>query len=336
MPQHIMRIAVSGPIDNVKDSVVSCISQIGFNILSIDIVSNAVGEDGGDDSDSFNHTVRAQITGILRATNDSKNQIHNSEIHAAIDLSMLSENKTILRIKVYLNSSRQFRLTQNCLFIVNKIVRDISAEWPTIELKMIPVQLPKFQDDSFFQNQNVLRTALIVMFLCFSILITTLLDFPRHFSDESRLGNIRDADKIKQNLALNHDSKLVSEDRSDPPSSEFVLISVSVLSDNLKSCQLRVDLHKPYKIQIINIKMIMLIIDKSNWLINSKAVDFQIPKDNQLGRHSRWIKLQQGVCENIDRIAIEEVQNCVILDQTSTVCRSILKSDPKSSIPVKI
>ena len=167
MPQHIMRFAVSGPIDNVKDSVVSCISKIGVNILSIDIVSNTIGVDSGDGSDGFNHTVRAQITGLLSSTTDGKNEIHKADLHVEIDLSMLSENKTLLRIKVYLNSNRQFQLTQSCLFTVNKIARDISAEWPAIELKVIPVQLPKLQDERFFKNPNMLRTAVILMFLTF-------------------------------------------------------------------------------------------------------------------------------------------------------------------------
>jgi hypothetical protein len=335
MPQYIERFAVGGSIDDVKKSVLSSLSEIGADNFHTDTTAKSIEGDEADCSDFPDFLIRTQVTARLSIAADTDKEGRNSDLHVEIDLSMLNESKTGLRIGVYLHSVHQFGLTQSCAYVADKITRCIVADWPTVELKHNPMQFSQPAIKQVSIKNKMFLFALIMVSLTCIFTIGILVVSQRNY-EEDRQSAAREVDQSKQNVIFNHNLEPNSRDRSSPPELEFVLVSVTNSSGNPDRCTLRVDIRKPSRLQLKNLELVLVLINQAGWLIHSASVEFEIPNNNQIERHTRWINFSKEVCEHVDRIKIGQVPICAVSNQSFSMCRSLVKSDPKSIIPVEI
>ena len=280
--------------------------------------------------------IRTRVTARLSVAADTDNEGRNSDLHVEIDLSMLSERKTGLRIGVYLHSVHQFGLTQSCAYVADKITRCIVADWPTVELKYNPIQFSQPAIKQVSNKNKMFLFALIMVSLTCIYTIGILVVVSQRNYEEDRQSAAREVDQSKQNLIFNHNLEPNPRDRSSPPELKFVLVSVTNSVGNPDRCTLRVDIRKPSRLQLKNLELVLVLINQAGWLIHSASVDFEIPNNNQIERHTRWISFSKEVCEHVDRIRIGQVPICAVSHQPFSMCRSLVKSDPKSGIPVEI
>lgn len=336
MPQYIERFAVGGSIDDVKKSVLSSLSEIGADNFHTDTTAKSIEGDEADCSDFPDFLIRTQVTARLSIAADTDKEGRNSDLHVEIDLSMLSERKTGLRIGVYLHSVHQFGLTQSCAYIADKITRCIVADWPTVELKYNPMQFSQSAINQASNKKKAFLFACIAVSLFFIWTFGIMVVASQRRYEEERQSAAREIDQAKQNIIFNHDLEPNPRDRSSPPELKFVLVSVTNSFGNPDRCTLRVDIRKPSRLQLKNLELVLVLINQSGWLMRSASVEFEIPNNNQIERHTRWIGFSKEVCEHVDRIRIGQVPICAVSNQPISMCRSLVKSDPKSGIPVEI
>lgn len=336
MPQYIERFAVGGSIDEVKKSVLSSLSEIGADNFHTDTTAKSIEGDEADCSDFPDFLIRTQFTARLSIAADTDKEGRNSALDVEIDLSMLTDKKTGVKIGVYLNSVRQFHLTQSCAYVANKITGRIVSDWPAVKLKSNPTHFSKSLRKQVSTTNTMLLFSLITASLIVIFYVAVFSDFARKFYKEDNISNIRAPDQVRQNIIFDHNFEPNPVDRAAPPVPEFILVSVTNSLENLDRCTLRVEIRNPSRLQLQNLELVLMLISQSDWLLLSVPVKFDIPEKTQIERHTRWIRISKSLCEYVDRIKIEQIPTCVVPKQPLSTCRSLVKSDPKSIIPVEI
>ena len=338
MPQHIERFAVPGSIDQVTERALSILEEIGVEVSPAE-TSPEPNEDrgqGGTDSDATESIIRTRILGSLKVGTEEGQDGIETDLRVEIDLSALSDSKTILRVGVFLQAAHQFRLTQICAFVANKIVRNITSVWPAIELRASPMQVTESQEASLSRKELGLRVGSITLALILVIGLALVLGQPRRFLDGGFDHSLRITDQSKQNLVFDHSADPDPEERAGPPTLDFVLISVMKSSGRPDRCRLQVDMRKPPYLGLTDLKFELLLVNPSGWLMKAATVKFESLKNDQISRYSRWIWFPSAVCERIGTVKIENVPKCAVADMSVSECRSLVKSDPKSPIEVRI
>lgn len=338
MPQHIERFAVAGSIDEVKERVLSILNEIGVEVSPAETSPEPNG-DKDQGRPSFNEPeplVPTRILGSLTVRTEGEQDGIETDLRVEIDLSVLSDSKTSLRVGVFLQATHQFRLTQICAFVANKIVRNITSVSPAIELRARPMQMTESLEAPLSRSEVGLRAGSVALAVLLIIGLALVLGEPRRFLDGGFDHNLRITDQYKQNLVFDHSADPEPEERAGPPTLDFVLISVMRSSGKPDLCRLRVDMHKPPRLGLTNLEFKLLLVNSSGWLMESATIKFDSLKNDQISRYSRWIWFPSGVCERISMVKIENVPRCAVADMSFSKCRSLVKSDPKSPIEIRI
>lgn len=337
MPQHVERIAVSGSINEVKSSALSILQTIGVEVLDEENLSDSVLslDEKDTDSNASQSIIRAKLFGHVKIREfDHKN--NNPDLRVELELNALDDSKTAIRVGVFLHTNHQIRLSQSCILVSNKILDGIISDHPKISLKAKSTDFSAVNDKVISKKQLGIRFILIAITIALTINLALLLEPPRRFLAGEYDRSNRIDNGFRKNIALDHSIDANPEKFLGTKSYDFIMISLMKSLSDSENCRMQIELRRPKKVNLVDIQFKIILTDKSNWIINSKNIKFLNMEKMYIRRHLKWINFSHDVCSLISEAKIINIKKCVAENMSDSECRSLVKSDPKSSIKLEI